>query len=152
MAGLLGITNDFLIKDISEYVYITFKTFYKKNGSNILICEEFAKSNSLQEIPNECFPEQPNIHFTLSPWIFIYVSIVQPSILGHVSIPLLKIIPIDAESNNKGKFYEFENVEYFSLATESVQIIHFELRDHQGSLIETENGQTLLTLSFKQEK
>ena len=125
MAGLLGISDDFLIKDISEYVYITFKIFYKKTGSNIMICEEFTKSNYFQGIPDECFSDPSNINFTLSPWVFVYVSIVQPSILGHVSIPLLKIIPIDAEINNKGKFYEFENVEYFSLATESVQNIHF---------------------------
>ena len=71
MAGLIGISDDFLIKYISEYVYITLKTFCKKNGSNIMICEEFTKPNSLQEIPNECFSDPQNIHFTLSPWVFV---------------------------------------------------------------------------------
>ena len=113
-------------------------------------CEEFRSMNSLQQIPDEWFPLSPNIYLSLSPWIFVYSSIVQPRILGHISIPLLKIIPTSIAQNNNGTFYEFDNVEYFSLGANSFQDISFELKDHQGSLIETESGQSLITLSFKQ--
>ena len=106
--------------------------------------------NSLQQIIEECFPHSPNIHFSLSPWIFVYASIVQPGILVHLSIPLLKITPTSIAQNNNGTFYEIHNVEYISLGAKSYQNIHFELRDHQGSLIEPENSQNLITLSFKQ--
>ena len=150
LAGILGIPEDCLIRDFSDHISFNFKHLEEKNGYYIMVCEEFRTMNSLQEIPNECFPLSPNIHFSLSPWIFVYSSIVQPSILGHLSIPLLKIIPTSIAQNNTGTFYEFDNVEYFSLGAKSFQDIRFELRDYQGSLIETENGQSLITLSFKQ--
>ena len=71
--------------------------------------------------------------------------------MGHMSIPLLKVIPVPIENRKNPKMIEFDNIEYFALSKDSFQYLSFELRGHQGSLIEIENGQTMITLSFRQQ-
>ena len=92
---------------------------------------------------------KPNIHFSFPPWVFVYSSIVQHTILGHVSTPLLKIVPLQLNPENDGKFLEFECLEKFPIAIKNFQTIKFELRDHQGIQLQAEKGEIMLTLSFK---
>ena len=96
------------------------------------------------------FSRKPNINFSFPPWVFVYSSIVQQSILGHVSTPLLKIVPLQVGAENDGKFMEFDNLEYFPIAIKNFQTIKFELRDHQRAQVQAENGEIMLMLSFKQ--
>ena len=98
------------------------------------------------------FPNKTNINFSVPPLIFVYSSIVEPNILGHVSIPLLKIVPIASEDQEKSRFIEFDNVEYFPLASNTFQTLKFELRDHEGDQIETDKGTIVFNLSFAQNK
>ena len=82
--------------------------------------------------------------------MFVYSSIVQQSIIGHVSTPLLKIVPLQLGLENDGKFIEFDSLEYFPIAINNFQTIKCELRDHQGAQVQAEKGEIMLTLSFKQ--
>ena len=152
LLGVLGVTNDFLIGDTEDHVFLAFRFYKTVDAFNVMICERFSTVNSLhslhKDLINHCFTAQPNLNFSISPWIFLYCTIVKPSITGHFSIPLLKIIPVDTDNHNKGHLIEFNNVEYFPLITDNFQIIHFELRNHDGDLLGMENGQVVLTLSF----
>ena len=149
LLGVLGVTNDLLIGDTEDHVFLTFRFYKTVDAFNVMICERFSTVNSLhKDLIKHCFTAQPNLNFSISPWIFLYCTIVKPSITGHSSIPLLKIIPVDTDNHNKGHLIEFNNVEYFPLITDNFQIIHFELRNHDGDLLGMENGQVVLTLSF----
>ena len=149
LLGVLGVTNDFLIADTEDHVFLTFRFYKTVDAFDVMICERFSKVNSLhKDVIKYCFTAQPNLNFSISPWIFLYCTIVKPSITGHSSIPLLKIIPVDTDNHNKGHLIEFNNLEYFPLITDNFQIIHLELRNHDGDLLGMENGQVVLTLSF----
>ena len=149
LLGLLGVTDDFLINDTIDHVFLTFCFYKTVDVFDVMICERFSMVNALHENPIEyCFTAQPNLKFSISPWIFLYSNIVKPSITGHSSIPLLKIIPVNTDNYDKGYFIECDNLEYFPLVTDNFQILHFELRNHDGDLLGMENGQVVLTLSF----
>ena len=63
--------------------------------------------------------------------------------MGHTSLPLLKIIPIEYKSvqNLAGRYYEFDTLEYYELGNNWFQTISFHLRTHDGYLIDFEEGQ-----------
>ena len=150
LAGILGLSDHFLTRDTDDYISLTFHHYYEKNSTNVMNCKEFTSMSSFYHFPSECFPEPANVTFSISPWLFLYSNIVSPITMGHMSIPLLKIIPVTEENQRTSQMIEFDNVEYVSLAKETFQNISFELRDHQGTLVEIENGQSMITLSFKQ--
>ena len=98
------------------------------------------------------FENVPNLEFSIPPWFFLYCDIVTPTPFGHSSIPLLKIIPIENKDihNLNGHFYDFDNFEYFPVQGDSIQILTFQLRSHDGHLVEfVGDGNVQLTLSFK---
>ena len=78
----------------------------------------------------------------------MYSNIVEPRIVGHISIPLLKIIPINIKSPEKGSFVEFDTLEYFPVALTSLRTIQFEIRTHDGDLLSMDKEEVLLTLTF----
>ena len=150
LLGVLGVVEELLVRDTSDIIFLTFCYSETLNGHNILTCKDFENINSLTKKTKYCFTSEPNIHFSISPWIFIYSNIVKTSIVGYSKLPLLKIIPISIQNNDRGTFINFDNIEFFSLAIENFQIIHFELRNHDGHPLGIQNEQVLLTLSFKQ--
>ena len=89
------------------------------------------------------FEDEPNLEHSIPPWIFVYCDLVKPSIMGHTSVPLLKIIPIEYKSvqNVAGRYYEFDTLEYYELGNNWFQSISFHLRTHDGYFISFEEGQ-----------
>ena len=61
------------------------------------------------------FDDEPNLEYSIPPWIFVYCDLVKPSIVGHTSVPLLKIIPIEYKSvqNLAGRYFEFHILENY---------------------------------------
>ena len=81
---------------------------------------------------------------------FLYCDIVTPTIFGHTSVPLIKIVPIESRSvhNLTGVFHEFQNLEYFQVESKSIQTLSFQLCTHDGNFVNFESGDVQLTLTF----
>ena len=151
MAGMLGVPDELLIQDSADHICLMLNSEALSDNTFIMVCKEMGNINITEKSQSGAFSGKPNINFSLPPWVFVYSSIVQQSILGHVSTPLIKIVPLQLGSENDGKFIEFDHLEYFPIAVTNFQTIKFELRDHQGAQVQAaEKGETMLTLSFKQ--
>ena len=151
MVGMLGVPDELLIQDSADHICLMLNSEALSDNTFIMVCKEMGNINITEKSQSGAFSGKPKINFSLPPWVFVYSSIVQQSILGHVSTPLLKIVPLQLGSDNDGKFIEFDHLEYFPIAVTNFQTIKFELRDHQGAQVQAaEKGETMLTLSFKQ--
>lgn len=134
MACMLGFSQEKLKYETDEHVMITFWQENQKDTSKYI------------------FDEAPNLEFSIPPWLLLYCDIVSPTNVGHSSVPILKIIPIQNKSihNINGAFTEFTNLEYFPIQLDTIQILTFQLRAHDGHLVYFEaNGNVQLTLSFQ---
>ena len=140
LAGILGYRQDKLVENITdEFIIIPFSIDNEINNP----------SPRTQYL----FEDEPNLEHSIPPWIFVYCDLVKPSIMGHTSVPLLKIIPIEYKSvqNLAGRYYEFDTLEYYELGNNWFQSISFHLRTHDGYFISFEEGASVqLTLSFSQ--
>ena len=140
LAGILGYRQDKLVENITdEFIIIPFSIDNEINNP----------SPRTQYL----FEDEPNLEHSIPPWIFVYCDLVKPSIMGHTSVPLLKIIPIEYKSvqNLAGRYYEFDTLEYYELGNNCFQSISFHLRTHDGYFVSFEEGASVqLTLSFSQ--
>ena len=84
----------------------------------------------------------PDLEHTIPPYIFVYCSMVRKTVVSGIPIPLLKIIPrlSSALTRRKGELYQCENLEYFPIQYNYIQIIEFKLRSHDGELVMFEGG------------
>ena len=76
----------------------------------------------------------------------MYCDIIQPSVTGHSTVPLLKIIPLNYQDFQRGHALEFETLEFSFLSFNSFQSVHVEIRNHDGTLLSTDNENLMLTL------
>jgi len=97
------------------------------------------------------FENTPNLNFGIPPWVFLYLNIVSPTIVGYVSLPLLKIMPIQHRYLNTGHFYDFQALEFFPVLSSCIQTLQFDLVYHDGNHIEFDQGNVQVTLSFHKE-
>ena len=138
--GILGYSQDKIVENITdEFIIIPFSIDNEINNP----------SPRVQYL----FEDEPNLEHSIPPWIFVYCDLVKPSIMGHTSVPLLKIIPIEYKSvqNLAGRYYEFDTLEYYELGNNCFQSISFHLRTHDGYFVSFEEGASVqLTLSFSQ--
>ena len=139
LAGMMGFVQNKLLENrgIDEYITIP-----------LSINNEINKHSTH---PQYLFEDVPNLEFSIPPWIFVYCDLVKPSIVGHTSVPLLKIIPIERKSVNNlvGRYYEFNTLEYFELENNTFQTVSIHLQTHDGHFVNFKDGASVqLTLSF----
>ena len=137
LAGLLGFEkNTTSSNELNNETVIRLPSYKRKEGK-----------------PNNryTFPLLPDLEYAIPPYAFLYCSMVSKTVIGSTPVSLLKIVPIQFPrlSQVKGILHEFEHLEYFSVQSTSVQTIEFELRSHDGHLLIFEDGNVLLTLTFK---
>ena len=121
-----------------------------KKEEDVLI--SLMKTNDDPITNNYTFEDVPNLEFSIPPWIFLYCDIVEPTNVGNLSVPILKIIPIQNKSIHvvNGTFTEFANLEYFPISVDSFQTINFQLHTHDGYLVQFNGDESVqLTLSFQ---
>ena len=85
--------------------------------------------------------------------IFVYCDLAKPSIVGHPSVPPLKIIPVEykAVQNLAGIYYEFDTLEHYQLGNNWFQTISIHLRTHDSDFLSFEQEASVqLTLFFSQ--
>ena len=122
LACMLGYPKEKLRYEIDEYVMIIFSSDKERT----------------EDVQIYYFENVANLEFSIPPWLFLYCDVESPTSFGHSSIPLLKIIPIENKDihNLNGYFHDFVNFEYFPVQGESIQILTFQLRSHDGHLVE----------------
>ena len=134
LACMLGYSQETLKYKTDEHVVITFSNKNK---------------NTISEYR---FDEVANLEFSIPPWLLLYCDIVSPTNVGHLAVPILKIIPIQNKSihNLNGTFTEFANLEYFPINVDALQTLCFQLRAHDGNFVNFESNENIqLTLSFR---
>lgn len=131
------------------HVRISQEKLKYKTDEHVLIT--FLHENE-RKISEYRFDEVPNLEFSIPPWLLLYCDIVSPTNIGHLAVPILKIIPIQNKSihNLNGAFTEFANLEYFPIHVDSFQTLCFQLRAHDGHFVHFESNENVqLTLSFQ---
>ena len=152
LLGILGFDPTLFLNDSEDDISLTFKylTIYK--NLHTLTCDTFA-SLSLSSNPDPSnrflFPETPNLGFSISPWVFVYSNIVEPAIIGDSRVPILKIIPLNFSDPQRGHTVEFDNLEFSELSLFNFHSLHFEIRNHDGSFMSTDDENLMLTLLFQ---
>ena len=152
LLGILGFDPTLFLNDSEDDISLTFKylTIYK--NLHTLTCDTFA-SLSLSSNPDPSnrflFPETPNLAFSISPWVFVYSNIVEPAIIGNSRVPILKIIPLNFSDPQRGHTVEFDNLEFSELSLFNFHSLHFEIRNHDGSFMSTDDENLMLTLLFQ---
>ena len=133
LACTLGYSN----KHIHECVYEFVDIMFRSDGN---VTDSEYKFSSV-----------PNLRYSRPPFVFLYCDIVQPSTLGHTSVPILKIIPIEPSllHNISGTFHKFDVLEYFTVENTSVQTICIKICSHDGGAISYDGGIIQITLTFK---
>ena len=149
LAGLLGYSENKLSDVHDNTNFSIIKLLILKNSDTFEYTNTPNPDYRLR--PTYWFINKPNFNFSIPPWVFLYCSIVSPTIIGHASIPLLKIIPLthNKSHQNTGSFQEFQTLEYYPLKSNYIHTLQFELRTHDGELLEFKEGDVQLTLSFR---
>ena len=159
LLGVMGNKPELLVNDIASNNEITESKILLKfryqdddNNSDILLCDTFSKLNRNSEIHSPFFfPSPPNLNFSISPWIFIYCNIIEPSITGHSRVSLLKIVPLSFKDFEKGHALEFETLEFARISLHYFQSLQFEIRNHDGTLLNTDDENLMLTLLLQKD-
>ena len=150
LIGMLGYDENQLIMNSSSYISLSFR-YYKDVGSyNVMVCNELLEVNSEGSTKNDyLFSFPPRINFSISPWIFIYCSIVEHSVTGNTAVPLLKIVPLNFKDFTIGHVIEFDSIEFVSLSHHTFYSIKFEIRNHDGEYLSCGEDNLMITLMFK---
>lgn len=75
-----------------------------------------------------------NLSYFIPKYLMIYADFINPSLMGGNLLKILKIIPV-SESPNNYVLYEIENKEYLELQNNILDTLQFEIRGHDGNLI-----------------
>ena len=100
LACMLGYSNEEDDDNINAQVDIMFRSYGDDSDSEYM------------------FSKAPSLQYSIPPFGFLYCDIAQASTLGHLSVPILKSIPIELPPmyNTSGSFHEFDVLEYVSVA------------------------------------
>lgn len=105
------------------------------------------------------YPKQPSLegkypadlYRSIPPSLYVYTDLIEPSIVGDVETPLLRIVPIDLNNYSyyRTKSVNFSPTRFLPLLRSSFQTIRIDLRDSLGNPIAFEHGRLIVTLHFK---
>lgn len=92
-----------------------------------------------------------NENVCYSDYVYIYTDIIQPQLVGDVSVPLLRIIQLNKEKYVMGSQtrVEFQNPHYVPLEKYDFSTIEIYLYDDKGKLITFAHGTSCVKLHFR---
>lgn len=153
LLGALGFEPRLLLEKEGDSITLNFQYFKAFENLDVLTYDTFSYQSSDTIIEGSyssfLFPEIPKMNFSISPWVFVYCNIIEPCITGDSTVPLLKVIPLNFYDFKRGHAIEFENFEFSALSLYNFQSIQFEIRNHNGSLLSTDEENLMVTLLFQ---
>lgn len=90
-----------------------------------------------------------NIHYYRPNYIMSYTNIVEPTPINAELTNVLKVFQVTF--NKDHALYEFKHLEHHRLLNDEINVIHIDLRNHAGELVQfekTENSQVIVNLLF----
>ena len=124
-------------------------TFSKIFGINKQSTDEYfeveGKKNSTYVFSNPM-----NINEYYPNYILCYTNIVQPTIMGSIYTNIFKVFPTKPNTKDRYSSIEFDNLDFIKLNSHVLDTIHFEMRAHDGELINfVENENIVMHLVIK---
>jgi len=115
-------------------------------GSNFMFIKPYP------DTPNVITFESPiNVNYFRPNYFIIYSNIVQPSIIGNLYSPILKIVPI-LDAKEAFKLHDFKVREFYNIPNSEINEIKMELRTHDGELVNFLKDQhVVMNLQFTNE-
>jgi hypothetical protein len=106
----------------------------------------------LPDTPNTITFESPiNVNYFRPNYFIIYSNIVQPSIIGNIFSPILKIVPI-VDSQEAFKLHDFKVREFYNIPNTEINEIQMEIRTHDGEFVNFLSDQhVVMNLQFTNE-
>ena len=128
------------------------ETILDMNGSDIARCLGF----NMNELLNNVFNKKSVIiesNFLASTEnmyrsIYVYLDIIKNQYVGHVKVPLLRIIPITSKYGDVSCI-KYDKPHFISLNRSNIQTIEINLKDDTGEFISFEAGKAIVTLVFR---
>lgn len=84
--------------------------------------------------------------------LFVYSPILQNQMVGDVMSPLLRVVPLKSNHNDKNIYHEFTHLRYIPLIDETSDLINIDIRRDNGQSIPFISGKVIVTLHFKKIK
>ena len=122
--------------------------------------EDLMKASTIQPLPPNTEPDRKlytvvlgsnTATFVPVPTIMVYCDILQSSVVGDISAPLLRSIPVQGDhwtiQNST-----FNSIQYCPIAQKNIRSIGIYLRSHLGEVIQFNSGLTIVTLDFRRVK
>jgi len=81
--------------------------------------------------------------------IYVYCSIVKPSVVGDSAVPILRVFPANAAQHSTIIHHEFLHPHYRALETGDLSVIEIKLCDKYGNILTFHSGDVVLQLHFK---
>jgi hypothetical protein len=80
------------------------------------------------------FESPINVNYFRPNYFIIYSNIVQPSIIGNIFSPILKIVPI-VDAKEAFKLHDFKVREFYNIPNTEINEIQMEIRTHDGEFV-----------------
>ena len=80
--------------------------------------------------------------------IYVYTNIIRNQIVGHVHVPLLRVVPIQGKAFTT-QYEEFQNLHYLTMNEVNIDIVEVLLTKDDGQLVSFDTGQVILTLHIR---
>lgn len=134
------------------------------NGYELILGEEFRQMAGFKSTPDDSprilkrgsgrgreSEYAANIHRNLAKF-YIYTDIIEENTVGHGEHPLLRDVPIKAQSTAELTGHTFDKVYYFPLNKKYFNNIHVYIADHTGDTVSFQRGITTVRLHFRQRR
>lgn len=82
--------------------------------------------------------------------IYVYTDIVQPQFVGDTTAPLLRIVPVDRNTNTI-QYLVFPVLDYFPVSRSRIDTIEIDLRTDFGENLIFEAGKVIVKLQFRKD-
>lgn len=97
------------------------------------------------------FESPINVNYFRPNYFIVYSNIVQPSIIGNIYSPILKIVPI-LDAHESFKLHDFKVREFYNIPNSEINEIKIELRTHDGEFVNFLSDQhVVMNLQFTNE-
>jgi hypothetical protein len=81
--------------------------------------------------------------------LFVYTNIIKPQIVGDVSVPLLRAVPIKEKQSHALRAEEFRHPMYFPTIHEVTDLIQILIKRDNGEAVPFKSGKVIATLHFR---
>ena len=83
--------------------------------------------------------------------MYVYCDIVQNQLVGYVSAPLLRVVPLQMYGVTQGDMivHTFNTPHYVPVKTKHFEVIHVDIRKDNGENVPFQHGKVTIALHFR---